>query len=68
MATEKCRRVTPDLVEIEPGHFCACHYPERKLGENGEYLFEVKKSTKTIEAENDAKVAAEKAEAEQAEA
>ena len=68
MATEKCRRVTPNLVEIEPGHFCACHYPERKLGEHGEYLFEVKKSTKTIEAENDAKVAAEKAAAEQAEA
>jgi peptide/nickel transport system ATP-binding protein len=68
MATEKCRRVTPALVEIEPGHFCACHYPERKLGEHGEYLFEVKKSTKTIEAENDAKVAAEKAAAEQAEA
>ena len=58
MATEKCRRVTPDLVEIEPGHFCACHYPERKLDEHGEYLFEVKKSTKTIEAENDAKAAA----------
>ncbi len=68
MATDKCRRVTPALVEIEPGHFCACHYPERKLGEHGEYLFEVKKSTKTIEAENDAKVAAEKAAAEQAEA
>ena len=68
MATEKCRRVTPALVEIEPGHFCACHYPERKLGEHGEYLFEVRKSTKTIEAENDAKVAAEKAAAEQAEA
>jgi len=43
MATEKCKRVTPLLTEIEPGHFVACHYPERKLGEDGEYLFEVNK-------------------------
>ncbi len=42
MATEKCRRVPPPLVEIEPNHFCACHYPERKLGENKEFLFDVK--------------------------
>jgi len=45
MATEKCRRVTPPLREIEPNHFCACHYPERKIGENGEYLFEAKTSS-----------------------
>jgi len=51
MATEKCSRVTPPLTEIEPGHFCACHYPERKLGDKGEFLFEVKKSTKTRTAE-----------------
>jgi len=42
MATEKCRRVEPPLTEIEPGHFCACHYPERKLDENKNFLFEVK--------------------------
>ncbi|MCQ2458648.1 MAG: ATP-binding cassette domain-containing protein [Clostridia bacterium] len=42
MATEKCRRVTPALQEIEPGHFCACHYPERKLDENRQYLFNAK--------------------------
>lgn len=47
MATDKCRRVTPPLVEIEPNHFCACHYPERKLGENKEFLFKVK-TTKTV--------------------
>ena len=46
MATEKCSRVAPPLVEIEPNHFCACHYPERKLGDNKEFLFKVK-TTKT---------------------
>ena len=40
MATEKCSRVAPPLVEIEPNHYCACHYPERKLSENKEFLFE----------------------------
>lgn len=30
----------PPLVEIKPGHFVACHRPEKKM-ENGEYLFEV---------------------------
>lgn len=43
MATDKCRRVAPPLVELEPGHFCACHYPEKKLDENKNYLFEVNK-------------------------
>lgn len=42
MATEKCKRVAPPLVEIEPNHFCACHYPERKLDENKNYLFKAK--------------------------
>ena len=42
MATDKCRRVEPPLVEIEPNHFCACHYPERKLDENKNFLFDVK--------------------------
>ncbi|MBQ4436438.1 MAG: ATP-binding cassette domain-containing protein [Clostridia bacterium] len=46
MATDKCRRVEPPLVEIEPNHFCACHYPERKLDENKNFLFKVK-TTKT---------------------
>ena len=41
MATEKCRRVTPLLVEIEPNHFCACHYPDRKLDENKNFLFKI---------------------------
>ena len=42
MATEECKRVTPALAEVAPGHYCACHYPERKLGENGEYLIDIK--------------------------
>ena len=41
MACEKCKRVPPPLREIEPGHVVACHFPEKKLGENGEYLFQV---------------------------
>ena len=24
-ATEECRRSTPELKEVEPGHFVACH-------------------------------------------
>ncbi len=46
MATEKCRRVEPPLVEIAPNHFCACHYPEQKLDEQKNFLFQVK-TTKT---------------------
>ena len=42
MATDKCRRVSPPLVEIEPNHFCACHYPEKKLDEAKNFLFKVK--------------------------
>ncbi len=30
MATEKCKCETPKLVEVTPGHFCACHYLEKK--------------------------------------
>lgn len=40
MACEKCKRVPPPLTEIEPGHFVACHFPEKKLDENGKYLFD----------------------------
>ena len=42
MATDKCRRVAPPLTEIEPGHFCACHFPEKKIDENHNFLFEAK--------------------------
>ena len=46
MACDKCKRVPPPLVEVEPGHFVACHKLEKKLGENGEYLFELPKMVK----------------------
>ena len=53
MACEKCRRVPPTLTEVEPGHFVACHFAERKLDENGNYLFELpsteRKSKKVVE-------------------
>ena len=41
MACDKCKRVPPPLVEVEPGHFVACHNLERKLDDEGNYLFDV---------------------------
>lgn len=46
MACEKCSRVAPPLVEVEPGHFVACHNLNRKMDENGNYLFELPKMVK----------------------
>ena len=43
MACDICKRVPPQLEEIEPGHFLACHFPNRKIDENGNYLFELPK-------------------------
>ena len=40
---ERCKVEEPVQREIEPGHFVACHFPEKKLDENGNYLFELPK-------------------------
>ncbi len=40
MACDKCKVVPPPYVEVSPGHFCACHFLDQKIDENGNYLFE----------------------------
>lgn len=44
MACDKCKRVPPPVTEVSPGHFVACHFTERKMDENGNYLFEIPKA------------------------
>ncbi|MBQ7345301.1 MAG: ATP-binding cassette domain-containing protein [Oscillospiraceae bacterium] len=43
MACDKCKVVPPPTVEVSPGHFVACHNLDRKIDENGDYLFKVQK-------------------------
>ena len=44
MACDKCKRVPPPLVEVEPEHFVACHFLDKKIDENGNYLFDMPKT------------------------
>lgn len=46
MATEKCKRVPPPLVEVEKDHYVACHFPDKKVDQKGDYLFEMPKTEK----------------------
>lgn len=46
MACDKCRRVPPQLTDVGNGHMVACHFAERKLDGNGNYLFEPPKMEK----------------------
>lgn len=46
MACDKCKRVPPPTVEVEPGHFVACHNLDRKIDENGKFLFDVTTSVR----------------------
>ena len=41
MACDKCKRVPPPYVEVSPNHFVACHFLDKKIDENGNYLFDI---------------------------
>ena len=47
MACEKCKQASPPIVEVGEGHYVACHFPERKVDEKGNYLFSV--DTKSLD-------------------
>jgi len=40
MACDKCKHEEPPKVQISPGHWAVCHFPDRKVDENGQYLFQ----------------------------
>ena len=39
MACERCKTEAPPTVEVAPGHFVACHRPERKIDGTGALLY-----------------------------
>jgi oligopeptide/dipeptide ABC transporter ATP-binding protein len=41
MACEKCKRVPPPTVEVSPGHMVSCHFVDRKIDADGNYLFDL---------------------------
>ena len=41
MACDKCKVVPPPYVEVTPGHHVACHFLDKKVDENGNYLFDL---------------------------
>ena len=43
MACDKCKRVPPPYIEVEDGHFVACHFLDKKIDDDGKYLFDIKK-------------------------
>ena len=49
MACDKCKRVPPPYVEVTPGHHVACHFLDKKVDENGKYLFDLPETAKATE-------------------
>ena len=45
MACDKCKRVPPPTVEVSPGHFVACHFLDKKIDSEGNYLFDISKDS-----------------------
>ena len=53
MACDKCKRVPPPYVEVEKDHFVACHFLDKKVDDDGNYLFDVKNSDSSGESRKD---------------